>query len=68
MNKQITQDGFKRLTDSIIEKIVEYKRAESEAMISGNSLREQYSRERASAFELALFSINLHSSIVDDKE
>ncbi len=68
MKKQIKSDGFASLVESITERMVDHVRQMNAAAISGNSLAENDHRNRLSALDLVLFSINLHASIVDESE
>lgn len=68
MNKQIKSDNFKRLVESITERMVDQTRRMNNALIEDNKIAEDEARTMYRAFDLVLFSINLQSTVVDEKE
>jgi hypothetical protein len=68
MKKHIDSNGFKNLTESLRTRIIQAKEAEINAMLANDSVLEKEFRARLSSYELALFSINLNSSVVEEKD
>lgn len=67
MKKQIKSDGFNSLVESITNKMVACVKTMNQAQVEGNTLLEREARNKLFAYDIAMFSINLHSSVIDEK-
>ncbi len=68
MKKQIKSDAFDVLVASLTDRMVDHLRQMNAAVVSGNSVAENEHRNRLAAIDMVLFSINLYSSVVDEKD
>jgi hypothetical protein len=68
MKRSMNAQQFETVVNRLTERMQDAVKKMNEAVVSGNNLAETEHRSMLRAYDLALFSLTIHSSIVDEKE
>lgn len=68
MKKHLTPEGFDAVVLRLTQRMQEAVELMNQAVIAGDSRTEAEHRTLLRAYDLALFTINLNSSVIDEKE